>query len=630
MIIILCFLALSSAHCTTMVLAKEATVDGSTMTVHLDDSADGDSRVARIPSMDLRKQPLYPTSMTYPRYVGFDRGQTYYPVNGQNITKPFEKIEGPEKSISFYESEYPLINDAGVTMGESTVAAKLVAKKLVPMTISGIMALAMQRCTTAVCTVETMGSLAEQLGFSGEEEGNAGAGEALVVADGIDAWVFHVLSDGDAGAVWAAQQVPAGHIVVIANNFIIRELHCDKPHFRCSKNASSVAIEKGFWNPADGPVDFTRAYRTDMKTFKVDGNFLPLYVTIRIWRIYNLVNPSLNLALTDEALDYPFSVEVATKLTHRDVMRLTKDHYEGTEYDLASGFFAGPFGTPNIMNDGQGGQFVKGQFARSISQMSTNIASIGQSNGPESDSVAKVWFAADQPMTAVYVPFFAGTDEFAESYRRGTKYELDRKSAWWGFNVLANWMNLFFSVVNPEVQDRIEQWQNRIDEETPKTRNKTELERFQTHIQQGVTDDWWAFFDHLLAKYNDGCINTKEKLGDPIGIPAWWLQMGGYSPHPDVKWVAPASDPPSLLALLGPGPREDTKLIDAAKRAQLNNPPRSQFYFWGNNWDTTHNTLLVIILLVGGYILGAGVTYLSMRRKTMKSNDEADVYNRMQ
>ena len=61
-------------------------------------------------------------------------------------------------------------------------------------------------------------------------------GEALIVADTTEAWVFHItalppdvakgaaLDDTGYSAVWVAQRVPAEHMVIIANRFIIRDV----------------------------------------------------------------------------------------------------------------------------------------------------------------------------------------------------------------------------------------------------------------------------------------------------------------------------------------------------------------------------------------------------------------------
>ena len=89
----------------------------------------------------------------------------------------------------------------------------------------------MERCKTARCAVQLMGDLAVEYGFYGAVwkgdpftvEGEAG--EAMTVTDKTESWMFHIIGD-DTGksAVWLAQRVPEGHVTVVANGFVIKEV----------------------------------------------------------------------------------------------------------------------------------------------------------------------------------------------------------------------------------------------------------------------------------------------------------------------------------------------------------------------------------------------------------------------
>jgi hypothetical protein len=64
--------------CTTLLLGKDATTDGSVMATHSNDGeATTDPRLVRIPSADWpagATRPVWPSPEDYPRYVGSARG----------------------------------------------------------------------------------------------------------------------------------------------------------------------------------------------------------------------------------------------------------------------------------------------------------------------------------------------------------------------------------------------------------------------------------------------------------------------------------------------------------------------------------------------------------------------------
>merc|ERR1719401_2230478 len=105
--------------------------------------------------------------------------------------------------------------------------------------------IALERCKTARCALNLMGELAvNHGGFYGEDTRVDAGGEALVVADPTEAWVFHILADPTGkSAIWAAQRVPDDHIAWVPNTFVIREMDLDSDGFMLSPNAGSVARE---------------------------------------------------------------------------------------------------------------------------------------------------------------------------------------------------------------------------------------------------------------------------------------------------------------------------------------------------------------------------------------------------
>ena len=66
--------------CTTIIVTKGASVDGSVMTSHSADCGLCDFRYVYVPPADYEagaKRAVYPFVEPYPRYVGADMGPTY-------------------------------------------------------------------------------------------------------------------------------------------------------------------------------------------------------------------------------------------------------------------------------------------------------------------------------------------------------------------------------------------------------------------------------------------------------------------------------------------------------------------------------------------------------------------------
>ena len=193
--------------------------------------------------------------------MGVDRGVTYLPsaLASEFLPGPFPvsvpvgRIRQVARTFSYLEGSYPIANEWGLAMGESTCTARLVAFG-VPLgdalyDVTALMRTAMERCRTARCAISLMGQLAEKGGYYGSndppEEGQGlfeESGEALTLIDSTgEAWVFHVLPD-DTGrsAVWAAQRLQDDHFAVIANKVSHRLLSAHRLH---SATLGSAAVE---------------------------------------------------------------------------------------------------------------------------------------------------------------------------------------------------------------------------------------------------------------------------------------------------------------------------------------------------------------------------------------------------
>ena len=454
-------------------------------------------------------------------------------------------------TYSYIDGSYPVANEHGLQMGESTCSARLVAYGR-PLgdalwDVAALMRTAMERCRTARCAVQLMGALAEEGGYYGSNdppESGPGlfeeAGEAVTLVDAQgEAWVFHILPD-DTGrsAVWAAQRLADDHFTLVANKFTIRAVNSsDADTFLHSANMREVAQRAGLW-PADRPglFDFSAAYAPDADDPVGWGDR-------RTWHLFNKVAPSLRLA-SDRDEPYPFSVRAEHALSLDAVTAMNRDHFEGTRFDLSVGPAAGPYNNPNRYDRRREKEYAGGYFERAISLHRTSYSFVGVSRtGLEWPLSGVTWFAHHAPHSSLFVPLYSATQALPSSWQRGTLLELRRDNAWWAFASVTNLAEKMYSYMQQDVtreqrtreadyQQAIAQLDKQLGAPAASASSAlSAVTDFSVQAAQGAVDAWWALHDRLMCKYRDGQNLVSPTLpinSDPLFYPVWWLQAVGY------------------------------------------------------------------------------------------------------
>uniref|UniRef100_M4C0D6 Peptidase n=1 Tax=Hyaloperonospora arabidopsidis (strain Emoy2) TaxID=559515 RepID=M4C0D6_HYAAE len=562
--------------CTAIGVTKGASASDSTFVAHTDDAGLGasDLRLVRVPAKDHEKgsqRAVYNIQSGYPRLVAPDRGLQYEPKfdmernSTQVYSPPMGFIPQVEHTFAYFDQDYGMMNEVQLSVSESTCGAKTAGWPLdVPggknlFGIAELSKLALERCATARCAINTMGQAAETYGFYSEDSGVMTApdygdsAEALIIGDQLgEVWVFHVLTGKDhTGAVWAAQRVQDGHVTVLANGFTIREMDLSQPDwFMASTNVLSFAEEMNWFDPkGDKPFDFTASYG-----FADKDAIGPLYTGRRVWRVFDVLAPSLQLDARlgsfSQYATYPFSVKPDRVVELEQVMDLLRDYYEGTRYDMTKGLSAGPFGAPVRWSGSPVG--VIGGWERSISMSRTLFSFVLQIRSQVGvhavDGV--VWYAHDAPHGSVFVPFSCAQDAIPESYLVGRQSKFNPQSAWWAFNFVNNWSLLRFDAMNIEIRDKITALQNaafamrsQMEKKVHEKRSSASFTEAEivTHLQNQsnefanqVVAQWWELAWTLVGKYSGGYVTTGEapEQQSSIGYPAWWLQASEFATWP--------------------------------------------------------------------------------------------------
>ncbi len=537
--------------CTTMIVGKKASADGSVIVAHSDDDV-SDERVIFVPAADYpegAKRPVYYdngslgwnpdyNSTDVRRYVGTSRGPGY-DTKDHEPSKPLGEIPQVRHTYAYFDSSYGIMNEKGLMFGECTCGAKVHPQPEPGRRIfysAELSRVALERCTRAREAVQLMGSLIENYGYYG-------TGETLLVGDADEAWVMEMCGYEEEGSdgLWVAQRVPDDGLFVAANEFRIREVDPEQDDILCFEYLFKVCEDQGWWRPSDGPLDW-------LPTVSWGEYLHPYYSLRRVWRALSLAAPSLNLpAWVKDGYTraYPFSINPDRQLSVADVVAIYRDHYEGTEFDLTRGSAAGPFGNPTRYeeNPDLGNVFnlntfqPKGAWERPLSIYRCGMMWINQANAALPDAVSGLsWIGLDRPAATCLMPFFARVTELPPAMETMNVLEYTRKSAWWAFNFVANYATIKYCYMMNDVrklQHALETAAFDRVAEVPPDADPEKLTKLCADNCGDVLEKWWQLSEKLIVKYNDGCITTVEGIMHQVGYPSRRWQRGtGYYEGP--------------------------------------------------------------------------------------------------
>ena len=299
--------------CTSIMVGREASVDGSVITSH---NCDSWYRTW----MQVQPAQEYPRDTVTAIYGG--RMHTEYPSSMDGVTER-GRIPQASHTYRFLDTAYPCLNEHQLAMGETTYTGRKEMQNEKGMfMIEELQRMALQRCRSAREAISLMGSLIKEYGYGD-------SGECLTIADPREVWIFEVQGEGPdrVGGVWAAQRIPDDHIAVSANISRIGVIDFkDKENFMYSDNVREVARKMGFWD-GKSPFSFWKAYS--------GVNYMNEPKNYSVRELYIMQQLAPSAGFTAEMDELPLSVRPDRKVSVADVSRLLGTYYEGTELNLS-------------------------------------------------------------------------------------------------------------------------------------------------------------------------------------------------------------------------------------------------------------------------------------------------------
>ncbi len=376
----------SALACTTVLVGKDASVDGSTMIARNEDMKTAwDKRFVVYPEKRDSKSKLY-----------ISKG------NGFAYSLPlirYKYTATPEWTEKEGQYEEAGINQFGVAMSATESAnANDKALKADPLVKNGIAEDSM--LTVVLPYIKTAREGVERLGKIVEEKGAAEI-NGVIFSDKNEIWYMEIGS----GHHWVAVRVPDNKYAVIPNKLCIDNVNFhDSKNYLSSPNLLAFAEEKGLYNPKkDGEFSFKKAFGTENEHDKQYNN-------PRIWDGQRILTPSLKQNVENK--NFKMFQTPDKKISVSDVSQVLRSHFNGTPYDPYNKF-QGKFRPINVAHT-----------------MESHILQCRQ-NMPSAVGCVH-WISLGVPETSVFIPFHSGILETPKEYQIGTDIP-DFNSAYWTY-----------------------------------------------------------------------------------------------------------------------------------------------------------------------------------------------------
>ena len=485
--------------CTSILVGKLASADGSTMTSHSCDSGTDRTWV------NIVARTKYPKGAMADLIA--DPKRTKGPKDPD--AKVAGKIPQVGETFAYFNAAYPIMNECQLAIGETTVGGRReLLSRAGLLDAPELYRLALERAKSAREAIKIIDELTKAHGYND-------SGECFTIADKNECWLFEIYGPGKdkVGAVWAAVRVPDDEISVSANASRIRQLDLSKKDwFMASQNVYSVAKENGWWKDGE-PYDFAYAYAPSSR--------VSLACRLREWRVLSLLAPSLNLSPHSE--NHPFSVKPEKKVSVQDILAIFRDSYQGTEFDQIAGMYKVDAKKEATVNP------VANPFAHSDLKIALNIpryrtiavpqatyVMVTQSRNWLPDAIGGiVWFGYDNPATTPHLPFYAGITRMPASYEVDGRREYSKDCAWWAFRTPSKLAHFRYQEMSLDLigamnaietkifsnQASIEAEALRLHKENPDKAKKF-LTDYCVKEAESAVDAYWKLADSLWQKYS--------------------------------------------------------------------------------------------------------------------------------
>lgn len=516
--------------CTNFLVGKDASVDGSTMISYAADSYGMYGFLHFSPAAD------YPEGAVREVY-DWDTGR-------------------PQGSIPQVAHTYSVVgnmNEHQVTIGETTWGGREALWDTVGVDYGSLIYIALERSKTAREAIEWMITLVNEHGYASE-------GETFSIGDPNEVWMLDLIGKGPGkkGAAWVAVRIPDYAIAAHANQARIttlpigrkvkvsskvskeqkrleKKLNCVcNGDWMWDKEVISLAREKGFFSGEDKDFSYQAAYNP----FEFSG----LYVCeARVWsffRHFENMESYYDYATgttfretngKDEGEHMPLWIVPNRKVSVQDLKECMRDEYKGTPLDITQGTDAGPwnsklrYGGLGFQVAAEGTDTLQYWYERPTATQQTAWSFIAQMRSFVDPKIGGIfWFGVDDAACSCYTPMYCRINHIPECFAEdnGDSFTFSPTSAWWTFNIVANWAYTKYSRMYPHIRELQLAWDDKFNMQIPGVDaqaaelNEEEARAFLTSYScsqaENLVADWQRLYIYLVTKFIDGQERKEE------------------------------------------------------------------------------------------------------------------------
>ena len=510
--------------CTNFLVGKNASVDGSTMISYAADSYGMFGFLHFAPAQD-------------------------WPEGAMREVKDWDtgRPQGAIPQVAHTYSVVGNMNEHQVTIGETTWGGREELWDTVGIDYGSLIYIALERSKTAREAIEWFITLVNEYGYASE-------GESFSFGDPNEIWIMDLIGKGKGqkGANWVAVRIPDDAISAHANQSRITKLPSDKVRktkeqkrlekkLNCvckgdwmwSKDVISFAREKGFFSGADKDFSFQAAYNP----FDFSGFYA---CEARVWSFFNHFSSDM-----DRYFDYatgktfreskgkndgehmPLWIIPNRKLCAQDMKECMRDEYKGTPLDITQGEAAGPWNSKlrygglgfKLADENDTTQTTQYWYQRPTATQQTAWSFVAQMR---TGKKGIFWFGVDDAACSCYTPMFCCINHVPECFAEGNgdSYTFSPTSAWWTFNLVANWAYTKYSRMYPHIRETQQVWDEKFNtqiaglDEKVAGMNEEDARAFLTSYScsqaENLVADWQRLYIYLVTKFIDGQERKEE------------------------------------------------------------------------------------------------------------------------